>query len=226
MTIVSVRRSSLVAGSVVAWFALLALGCDFRASQSFAPEGHDAGAAGSTGNPKLGTGGSSATGSGSTSGVGSTGGGGTGAAGQGGVGAIGCPAHCPSGQVCLGGSCQPDPCLAAASSCATGTTCHATCVAVVDPCAGNTCADGETCVAGACVAGCFLEPCNGVTCPSGQYCNPGERRLRYGRRLRRRLRPRDGLQPLLRRPNPAPASAAPPISSAAAASVSRTSAQA
>src|SRR5581483_1678829 len=49
----------------------------------------------------------------------------------------GCPATCPAGQVCLGGACQADPCLAAtAMSCAAGTSCRASCVDAVDPCAG------------------------------------------------------------------------------------------
>ena len=68
-------------------------------------------------------------------------------------------ADCDAGEVCLGGACQPDPCTSApAGLCGEGTSCHATCVATSDPCAGVTCAPSETCVDGTCVRGCFVVP--------------------------------------------------------------------
>ncbi len=170
-------RSSMIASSGMSLLALLwMIGCDFHPAAQSTSISEDGGTALTL------TGGGGASGGGSTNGKlgsgahdgGALGGaGGAAGAASGTGGAPTCPAQCPSGQVCLGGACQPDPCLAAAPSCATGTTCRATCVTVTDPCAGKTCPDGQTCVSGACTAGCFLEPCNGVTCPSGQYCNPG-----------------------------------------------------
>ena len=56
-------------------------------------------------------------------------------------------------------------------ACASGTTCAAACIPVADACHGVTCGSDETCIAGACVAGCFPAPCNGVTCPAGQTCD-------------------------------------------------------
>src|SRR4051794_24000586 len=65
---------------------------------------------------------------------------------DGGTTISGCPAVCPTGQVCLGGACQADPCAAATSmGCAAGTNCRASCVDVVDTCAGVKCAAGQSC---------------------------------------------------------------------------------
>ena len=81
---------------------------------------------------------------------------------------------CSGGLVCLGGTCQADPCkVAPAGTCAAGAACQATCVRTLDPCAGKVCPNQETCVDGACLAGCFDVPCNGVTCPAKQFCDPG-----------------------------------------------------
>ncbi len=76
------------------------------------------------------------------------------------------------GMFLLMAGCDPvlptDPC--AAVTCADGETCvDGTCVAA-DPCDGVTCADGETCVDGACVA---ADPCDGVTCADGETCVDG-----------------------------------------------------
>jgi len=170
MPIVSARSnlSFLVSWLVVVSLTVLVLGCDFRPAQSV-NDGHDGGLPGAAGaGPTSGSGGATAAtgGSGSLSGglggSAMTGGrsGSAGSSGQAGMaGKSGCPAQCPTGQVCLGGSCQADPCLAAsAMACATGTTCHASCVAVTDPCAGVACPSGQTCVGGACIPGCFAEP--------------------------------------------------------------------
>src|SRR3954468_17159388 len=148
----SLSRTSLVASSIV---SLLAFGCGFQEPATSTSGDHDAAVGGAGGGSPIIV----------------TLDGGTGDAAR--MPAV-CPAHCPSGQVCLAGQCQPDPCMMApATTCATGTTCRAGCVPIVDRCAGVTCAEGQTCVDGSCIAGCFAQPCNGVTCPAGQSCNAG-----------------------------------------------------
>jgi len=72
---------------------------------------------------------------------------------------------CPSGQLCVGGSCTPNKCL--------GVTCSSTqycqdgnCVDLCDP--TKCTAAGQRCVAGQCQP----DPCQGMYCPTGQFCNP------------------------------------------------------
>ncbi len=83
-------------------------------------------------------------------------------------GVAGNGAVCPSGQVCVDGSCQP-PCGAGefAASCAAGQQCVAG--HCIDPaCQGVSCPAGQSCQAGSCV-----DPCAGVVCPHGQQCGQG-----------------------------------------------------
>jgi MYXO-CTERM domain-containing protein len=72
---------------------------------------------------------------------------------------------CPTGQLCVGGSCQPNKCLGV--TCASTQYCQdGSCVDLCDPtkCTGA----GQTCVAGQCKP----DPCAGMYCPTGQFCNP------------------------------------------------------
>ena len=89
------------------------------------------------------------------------------------AGPIACatPSDCPSGQVCLGGMCQPDPCDAE-DPCTGSDRCRAVCVDLVDPCRGVACGPEETCVRGTCFSGCLPSACEGRTCPTGQFCDP------------------------------------------------------
>jgi len=79
---------------------------------------------------------------------------------------------CLRGRRCLQGRCVEDVCLAAEQPCGAD-RCEMRCVPTRDRCAGVTCAAGETCFAGRCIAGCFPSPCAGVTCPTGEYCDEG-----------------------------------------------------
>src|SRR5438128_2117114 len=133
----SLARTSLVIASLT---SLLALGCDFQPSASPGSDsrvtqgsGGQAGGAGGAGGVRLiigGSGGSSAGG----------------APGGGGATGSSCPVPCPTGQVCLGGRCQADPCLAAATACGAGMTCRASCVAITDRCAAVSCPKDQTCI--------------------------------------------------------------------------------
>jgi hypothetical protein len=68
-----------------------------------------------------------------------------------------------------GGGNGTDPCEGV--TCAEGEMCvDGDCVAV-DPCEGVMCDEGEMCVDGACVA---ADPCEGVMCDEGQECVDGE----------------------------------------------------
>ncbi len=88
---------------------------------------------------------------------------------------------CPPTEACIGGLCQPDPCWSASPDqiynlcidSVLGGTCQALCVPGSDPCAGVTCAAGQTCIRGACVPGCFPpDACAGVICGAGEHCDP------------------------------------------------------
>ena len=117
-----VRLSSLGVLSGISFLALWVAGCDFHPSSQFTPAPEDGGtssklsASGGAGgggsvSGKLGSGsndGGSPSGTGGAAGAGAgTGTGGTGSTG----GTPVCPAQCPSGQVCLSGTCQNDPCV-------------------------------------------------------------------------------------------------------------------
>jgi hypothetical protein len=75
-------------------------------------------------------------------------------------------ATCPRpGDMCIHGRCLPK-CGTGEFKCDPGTECDASSGRCVDaPCLGKTCAAGEVCRAGACVA-----PCSDVTCPYGTLC--------------------------------------------------------
>src|SRR5262249_19570842 len=102
------------------------------------------------------------------------------------------PQMCGSGQECVNGVCQGNPCF--------GVTCPSDqyCVAegsagtCVSSCAGVTCPTGETCQLGMCGSDacggqcqgnqvctngqCGDNPCTGgaIFCANGQYCNPND----------------------------------------------------
>ena len=78
--------------------------------------------------------------------------------------------------VCLGGSCQPDPCPI--DYCDAG-TCVPSCVSTRDPCQGIHCQADETCLDGTCVKGCFAaDLCANVTCGKNQVCVPATGKCR------------------------------------------------
>jgi hypothetical protein len=62
-----------------------------------------------------------------------------------------------------------DPCDGV--TCGDGETCVAGVCVADDPCADVTCSNGEECVDGECVA---VDPCADVTCPDGEECVDGE----------------------------------------------------
>jgi len=80
------------------------------------------------------------------------------------VGSCGAVAPCPSGRVCSSGYCVETSCVGV--TCPSGQVCaEGTCKA---PCDGITCPNGEVCRVGACV-----DPCAGVTCGANEVCTQG-----------------------------------------------------
>ena len=73
---------------------------------------------------------------------------------------------CPSGQVCLKGKCQKDPCVS--TTCGNDEFCHdGLCIR---SCAGVTCSSGQVCKGGRCVT----DPCSATTCGAGKKCVNGQ----------------------------------------------------
>lgn len=98
-------------------------------------------------------------------------------------------ATCPrAGDMCINGKCLPK-CGSGEFKCDPGTECDSATGRCVDSaCLGKTCATGEVCRAGSCVAPCSdvvcpygtlcigdkcVAQCDGVKCPTGQVCRSG-----------------------------------------------------
>jgi hypothetical protein len=77
-----------------------------------------------------------------------------------------CPNGCPTGQVCEGGSCVPDPCFG--KDCPEGQACdNRSGMCAPDVCINVTCAPNLTCCGAACVA----DPCAITQCPQNTFCH-------------------------------------------------------
>ncbi|HLU67310.1 MAG TPA: MopE-related protein, partial [Kofleriaceae bacterium] len=78
---------------------------------------------------------------------------------------IGFPERCAEDELCVGGTCEPDPCVGVDCPGASEYCLEGECVT---SCGGVTCPEGERCELGACTP----DRCIGVQCLSNQFCDP------------------------------------------------------